>query len=69
MDETRGIVMDSEHVKGASDKAKAAIKDAAGKIRGDSHLQAEGKYGKAKGAAAKGFRDTIHGARRSRAAR
>jgi uncharacterized protein YjbJ (UPF0337 family) len=34
--------MDSEHVKGAADKAKGAIKDAAGKITGDDKLQAEG---------------------------
>ena len=27
--------MDREHVKGAADKAKGAIKDAAGKVTGD----------------------------------
>jgi uncharacterized protein YjbJ (UPF0337 family) len=43
--------MDKEHVKGAADKAKGAIKDAAGKVTGDSKLQAEGKFDKAKGAA------------------
>ena len=43
--------MDKEHVKGAADKAKGAIKDAAGKVAGDSKLQAEGKMDKAKGAA------------------
>jgi uncharacterized protein YjbJ (UPF0337 family) len=43
--------MDREHVKGAADKAKGAIKDAAGKITGDKKLQAEGKLDKAKGAA------------------
>jgi uncharacterized protein YjbJ (UPF0337 family) len=43
--------MDKEHVKGAADKAKGAIKDAAGKITGDKELQAEGKLDKAKGAA------------------
>ena len=41
--------MDKEHVKGAADKAKGAIKDAAGKVMGDSKLQAEGKMDKAKG--------------------
>jgi len=35
--------MDREHVKGAADKAKGAIKDAAGKVTGDKELQAEGK--------------------------
>ena len=43
--------MDREHIKGAADKAKGAIKDAAGKMTGDKKLQAEGKFDKAKGAA------------------
>jgi len=43
--------MDREHVKGAADKAKGAIKDAAGKITGDKKLQTEGKIDKAKGEA------------------
>ena len=43
--------MDREHVKGAADKAKGAIKDTAGKVMGDKKLQAEGKFDKAKGAA------------------
>jgi uncharacterized protein YjbJ (UPF0337 family) len=43
--------MDSEHVKGAADKVKGAIKDTAGKVTGDRELQAEGKFDKAKGAA------------------
>ena len=43
--------MDREHVKGAADKAKGAIKDAAGKVTGDKELQTEGKLDKAKGAA------------------
>jgi uncharacterized protein YjbJ (UPF0337 family) len=43
--------MDKEHVKGAADKAKGAVKDAAGKLTGDKELQAEGKMDKAKGAA------------------
>lgn len=41
--------MDKEHVKGAADKAKGAIKDAAGKVTGDKELQSEGKADKAKG--------------------
>jgi uncharacterized protein YjbJ (UPF0337 family) len=36
---------------GAFDKAKGAIKDAAGKVTGDKELQTEGKLDKAKGAA------------------
>ena len=43
--------MDREHVKGAADKAKGALKDAAGKVTGDTKLEAEGKLDKAKGAA------------------
>ena len=43
--------MNREHVKGAADKAKGTIKDAAGKVTGDEKLQAEGKMDKAKGAA------------------
>jgi uncharacterized protein YjbJ (UPF0337 family) len=43
--------MDREHVKGMADKAKGAIKDAAGKLMDDKKLQAEGKFDKAKGAA------------------
>ena len=65
MDKTRGIIVDREHVKGAPDKAKAAIKDAAGKIRGDSDLLAEGNFDKAKCAAAKGFSDASRSDRMS----
>ena len=43
--------MDKEHVKGAGDKTKGAIKDAAGKVTGDKELQAEGKIDMAKGSA------------------
>jgi uncharacterized protein YjbJ (UPF0337 family) len=45
------IAMNSEHIKGAADKAKGALKDAAGKVTGDKKMQAEGKFDKAKGAA------------------
>lgn len=43
--------MDREHVKGAAEKAKGSIKDAAGKVTGDKRLEAEGKLDKAKGSA------------------
>ncbi len=43
--------MDREHIKGAGDKAKGAIKDTAGKVTGDKKLQSEGKLDKAKGSA------------------
>ena len=45
--------MDKEHVKGAADKAKGAIKQGAGKLSGDKKLESEGKIDKAKGAAHK----------------
>ena len=45
--------VDREHVKGAADKVKGAIKDTAGKMTGDKKLQAEGKVDKAKGSAHK----------------
>jgi uncharacterized protein YjbJ (UPF0337 family) len=41
--------VDREHVKGAADKVKGAIKDSAGKVTGDKKLQTEGKIDKAKG--------------------
>jgi uncharacterized protein YjbJ (UPF0337 family) len=43
--------MDREHIKGAADKAKGAIKNTAGKLTGDKKLQSEGKLDKAKGSA------------------
>jgi len=43
--------MDREHIRGAADKAKGAIKDTAGKMTGDKELQSEGKLDKAKGEA------------------
>jgi uncharacterized protein YjbJ (UPF0337 family) len=43
------MMMDREHVKGAADKAKGAIKETAGKLTGDKELQSEGKLDKAKG--------------------
>ena len=41
--------MDSEHVRGAADKAKGAVKETAGKMTGDKQLETEGKLDKAKG--------------------
>ena len=45
----RNTIMDREHVKGAADKAKGAIKEGAGKLTGDKDLETEGKIDKAKG--------------------
>jgi uncharacterized protein YjbJ (UPF0337 family) len=55
--------MDREHVKGTVDKAKGAIKDTAGKMTGDTKMQAEGKLDKAKGAARKVVGDVKDAAR------
>jgi len=55
--------MDREHVKGAADKVKGAVKDAAGKMTGDKKLQAEGKIDKAKGDAHKVAGDVKDAAR------
>lgn len=43
--------MDKEHIKGAADKAKGAVKDGVGRLTGNAGLQVEGKVDKAKGAA------------------
>jgi uncharacterized protein YjbJ (UPF0337 family) len=57
--------MDKEHLKGAADKAKGAIKDAAGKAAGDRKLEAEGKFDKAKGAAHEAVGDVKDAARKA----
>jgi uncharacterized protein YjbJ (UPF0337 family) len=41
--------MDKDRIKGMGDQAKGAVKDTAGKVTGDTKLQAEGKMDKAKG--------------------
>jgi len=43
--------MAKEHVDGAVDKTKGAVKDSVGGLTGDAGLQVEGKIDKAKGAA------------------
>jgi uncharacterized protein YjbJ (UPF0337 family) len=57
--------MDKEHIKGAADKAKGAVKDAAGKLTGDKQMQAEGKLDKAKGAAREAMGDAKDAVRRA----
>ncbi len=44
-------MVDKEHLKGAADKLKGAVKEAAGKVTGNDRLVAEGKADKAEGAA------------------
>jgi len=41
--------MDKDRIKGAGEQAKGSIKEAAGKIIGDTKLKAEGKAEKAAG--------------------
>jgi uncharacterized protein YjbJ (UPF0337 family) len=54
---SKETIMDKEHVKGAADKAKGAVKDAVGKMTDDKKLQAEGKMDKAKGSARQALGD------------
>jgi len=41
--------MDKDRMQGAANKAKGAVKEAAGKITGDEKLKTEGKIDKVKG--------------------
>ncbi len=41
--------MDKDRIEGAAKQAKGAVKDTAGKVTGDTKLQAEGKADKAEG--------------------
>jgi hypothetical protein len=50
---SKEAIMDKEHVKGAADKAKGAVKDAAGKMMDDKELQAEGRWTRRRAAPAK----------------
>jgi uncharacterized protein YjbJ (UPF0337 family) len=59
------LIVDKEHVRGAADKAKGAVKDAAGKMTGDKEMQAEGKIDKAKGAAHQAAGEVKDAARRA----
>ena len=54
---SKETIVDKEHVKGAADKAKGSVKDAAGKLTDDKELQAEGKMDKAKGSAREALGD------------
>jgi uncharacterized protein YjbJ (UPF0337 family) len=49
--------VDKEHVKGAYDKTKGAVKDTIGKATGNKEMQVEGKMDKAKGEAHKAVGD------------
>ena len=56
--------MDKDRIEGAVERAKGAAKDVAGKITGDSKLQAEGKTQKAAGTVQNtvgGVKDALRG--------
>ncbi len=58
-------MVDENRVQGAFDKAKGAIKEGAGKLTGDTKLEAEGKADKAGGkveSAVGGAKDTVRDA-------
>ena len=52
-----------DHVEGAVDKTKGAVKDAVGGLTGNAGLQVEGKIDKAKGAAKQAKGDVKDAAR------
>ena len=57
--------MDKDRIQGSADQAKGAVKDAAGKLTGDTKLQAEGKADKLKGkveSAVGGAKDAVRDA-------
>jgi uncharacterized protein YjbJ (UPF0337 family) len=56
--------MDKEHIKGAADKVKGAIKETAGKISGNERLVAEGKADKVAGAVRQSVGDVKDAARK-----
>src|SRR5579871_888784 len=58
-------IVDKEHIKGAADKAKGAVKEAFGKMTDDPSLQVEGKMDKAKGAAREAVGDAKDAMRRA----
>jgi uncharacterized protein YjbJ (UPF0337 family) len=57
--------MDKEHAKGAKDKLKGTVKEAAGKVSGSDRLKTEGKIDKAKGEAHKAAGDVKDAVRKA----
>jgi len=56
--------MDKDRIKGSAEQTKGAIKEAAGKILGDSKLEGEGKAEQAEGKvrnAVGGLKDALRG--------
>jgi uncharacterized protein YjbJ (UPF0337 family) len=63
---SKEAIMDKEHVKGAADKAKGAMKDVAGKMIGDKGLQAQMEMDRAKGEARQALGDAKDAAKHVR---
>jgi uncharacterized protein YjbJ (UPF0337 family) len=58
------LVMDKDRIKGSAEQAKGKLKEAAGKVTGDSKLQSEGQADQLKGKvqnAIGGIKDTLRG--------
>jgi uncharacterized protein YjbJ (UPF0337 family) len=56
--------MDKDRIKGSAEQAKGIVKETAGKVVGDSKLEAEGKAERAKGEirnAVGGLKDSLRG--------
>jgi uncharacterized protein YjbJ (UPF0337 family) len=56
--------MDKDRIKGSAEQAKGKVKEVAGKVLGDSKLEAEGKDDQIKGKvqnAIGGIKDTLRG--------
>ena len=56
--------MDKDRIEGSAKQVKGAVKDAVGKVTGDTKLQGEGKADKAEGKfqnAVGGLKDTLRG--------
>ena len=61
---TRGNEIDKDRIEGSAQQAKGKVKEVAGKVLGDSKLEAEGKADKAAGKiqnAVGGLKDAIRG--------
>ena len=56
--------MDKDRIKGSAEQTKGKVKEAAGKVLGDSKLESEGKGDQVKGKiqnAVGGIKDTLRG--------
>jgi uncharacterized protein YjbJ (UPF0337 family) len=64
MEIKREDVMDKDRIEGSAKQMKGSVKDAVGKVTGDTKLQSEGKSDKVEGKiqnAVGGFKDALRG--------